>query len=94
MTNKPLWELTFSKEARKDLKKLDKPIQKRLISYLKERVMTLEDPRTLGKSLGHEMSHIWRYRVGDYRILCEIIDQTLCIEVVQAGHRKEIYDIH
>ena len=94
MTTKAIWELTFSKDARKDLKKLDKGIQKRLINYLKTRILTLEDPRQLGKSLAHNMNHIWRYRVGDYRILCEIIDQKLIVDVVQTGHRKVIYDAH
>ncbi|NRA89525.1 MAG: type II toxin-antitoxin system RelE/ParE family toxin [Simkaniaceae bacterium] len=90
--SKTKWTLQFSKDALKDLKKLDKGVSKRILTYLKERVLPLEDPRTLGKPLGHNLSHIWRYRVANYRILCELHDKTLVIEVVETGHRKDVYD--
>lgn len=94
MKNDPIWTLTFSEAALKDLKKMDAVTQRRIIEYMKKRVISLKDPRQLGKPLGHNRSNIWRYRVGDYRILCEIQDSILTVEVVHTGHRKEIYKIH
>ena len=88
------WKIEFSKEALYDLKKLDKFTQKRIIKYLTDKVATQEDPRKLGRPLGNKLKHLWRYKVAkDYRVLCKILDDTLTILIVAAGHRKDVYRI-
>lgn len=86
------WKIKFSESAKKDLQKLDKPISKRIIKWLEERILSGVDPRLWGNQLkGNELGDMWRYRVGDYRILCLIKDNIVTIEVVSIGHRREIY---
>lgn len=87
------WKIEFDESVLNDLKKLGKPAQKKIISYLKDRIANLEDPRTSGKPLrGASYRGIWRYRVENYRILCRIEDAKLTILVVAAGHRSKVYD--
>jgi mRNA interferase RelE/StbE len=86
------WRIEFEAGALKDLKKLDPPVAKRLISYLSGRVAKLDNPRSIGAALqGSKLGELWRYRVGDYRIICEIRDKELVILAVSIGHRGEIY---
>jgi len=80
-------------EAEKQLAKLDKYIQKRIKKYMDE-VAKLEDPRSRGKRLLSNLSGLWRYRVGDFRIICQIKDAQLVVTVVRIGDRKEIYKIY
>ncbi len=78
--------------AKKDLAALDKPVAKRIVTFLQERVASLEDPRSIRQALkGSKLGESWKYRVGDYRILCEIQDQKLIVLVLRIGHRREIY---
>ena len=91
MTNH-LWTLEFSDEALRQLKKLDKQISAKIVAFVKECISGLKDPRTLGKPLAGNLATYWRYRVGDYRVVCQINDQQILITVVKIGHRKEIYD--
>lgn len=86
-------KIIFSSEAEKQITKLDKPIQKRIVEYLAE-VSKLDNPKTRGKALVGNLAGLWRYRACDYRILCKIKDSELIIFVVEVGHRKEIYDIN
>ena len=87
------WKIDFDVKALHDLEKLGKPAQKKIISYLKERIANLADPRTSGKPLtGASCRGIWRYRVENYRILCKIEDAKLTVLVVAVGHRSKIYD--
>lgn len=83
--------VVFTDNAEKQFLKLDKPIQKQIQKFILK-LQNLENPRERGKSLVGNLIGFWRYRVGDYRILCRIIDQELIISVVEIGHRKEIYD--
>jgi len=84
------WTIEFDPAAKKELAKLDKPIAKRILAYLKERVS--EDPRMLGAALrGPKLGEFWKYRVGDYRIICRIEDGRLCVLVVRIGSRREVY---
>ena len=83
--------VSFSGKALKQLSKLDSSIQKRIIDFLTE-ISQLSDPRSRGKLLVGNLRGIWRYRVGVYRILCQIKDKELCIFVVEVGHRREIYE--
>ncbi|WP_288724553.1 type II toxin-antitoxin system RelE/ParE family toxin [uncultured Treponema sp.] len=83
--------LIYSDLALKQLKKMDKPVSKRIVDYMDD-VARLENPRERGKMLVGNLLGFWRYRVGDYRVLCKIRDQELIISVVDVGHRKEVYD--
>ena len=74
------WQLTYSSEAQRDLNALDRSVAKRLIAYLTERILPLEDPRSVGKALaGSRLGNYWRYRCGNYRIIVDIIDRDLII---------------
>jgi len=86
------WTINFSEIALKQLKNLDKQITKRIIDYLEKRVSTVKDPKKQGKALVYNKTGLWRYRVGDYRIICHINDETITILVLEIGHRKNIYD--
>ena len=87
MTN---WKIKWEVSAIKKLKKLDNQIEKRIISYLKK--VVLGDPRKLGKQLLGDKSSFWRYRMGEYRIICRIVDDEFVVLIVSVGHRKEIYN--
>ena len=81
----------YSKKAQKQFKKLDSTIQKRIKAYTQELQM-LENPRDRGKALVGNFSGFWRYRVGDYRIVCEIIENELIIYAIDIAHRSRVYD--
>ncbi|QNT77551.1 type II toxin-antitoxin system RelE family toxin [Entomobacter blattae] len=83
-----MWEIRFSETASKEFSKLDKPVAKRLMNFLEERVVTLEDPRNLGKALRGHLGELWSYRVGDFRIIADIQDKKLCILILKTGHRR------
>jgi mRNA interferase RelE/StbE len=86
------WRIEFTPAAEKTLSKLGAEIQKRIVRFLRERVANAEDPRSTGKALvGSRLSGLWRYRIGDCRILCRIEDEKICIVVVKIGHRREVY---
>ncbi len=83
--------IEFKERVRKELKKMSPDIRNMILSYLND-IASLENPRSRGRSLTANYSGYWRYRIGDYRIICEIIDAKLVIEVVKVGHRRDIYD--
>jgi mRNA interferase RelE/StbE len=85
------YSVILTGDVRKQLKKLDKSVARRIIGYLAE-VGTLDDPRSRGKGLVGDRAGVWRYRVGDYRVLCEIQDVELVILTVEVGHRNSVYD--
>ena len=82
--------IEYTETARKQLKKLDKTMQKRILDYMDE-VGQLENPRSRGKALVENMRGLWRYRVGDYRVICETQDSKIIISVLKIRHRKNIY---
>ena len=84
------WRIEFEKEARVSLEKLDKSVRQQIEKYL-DRLLTLSDPRQRGKALTGTRSGQWRYRAGDYRIICEIRDEVLVVLVLEIGHRSNIY---
>lgn len=86
------WDYKISERALKQLRKLDRQSAARVLTYLDERIAGAEDPRQWGKQLKGELNGIWRYRVGDYRILCQLQDTVLVVLVVEVGHRKRIYE--
>ena len=81
----------YLEKARKQIFKLDNVAKRRILDYMDD-VARLENPRERGKMLIGNMLGLWRYRVGDYRILCKIRDEELIITVVEVGHRREVYD--
>jgi len=86
------WNLSYSSEAVRQLRQLDQSTTRRLIKYLEERVLALDDPRRAGKALrGSKWEDCWRYRCGDYRIIVRIIDRDLVVMVLRIGHRKNVY---
>jgi mRNA interferase RelE/StbE len=85
------WQIDYTSTALKQLGKLDKPAAKRIIDFMDERIAALQDPRDTGKALmGAMLGAYWRYRVGDYRVVCDIQDHALCILVIEVGNRKDV----
>ena len=84
------WTLEFARSALNDLRSLDRPTQQRIRTFLEEGVVTLQDPRSLGKPLKGELCEYWRYRVGNYRVICELQDERIVVLVLRIGHRKAI----
>ena len=77
--------------AAKQFSKLDKPVKERIISFLENRLATMDNPTQTGKALQDTLSEYWAYRVGSYRILTKHQDDQLLILIVEIGHRKEVY---
>jgi len=76
----------------RELDKLDAPVRKRILIFLNDRVARLEDPRSIGQALrGSRLGEFWKYRVGDYRLICKIEDDRSLVLVLRLGHRREIY---
>jgi mRNA interferase RelE/StbE len=86
------WQIEFDPDALKELKQLDRPIQSRLIAFLRDRLAPLDDPRSIGEALsGARLGSYWKYRVGDWRIVCDIQDQRVIVRVLRLGNRREVY---
>ncbi|CAN7230643.1 type II toxin-antitoxin system RelE/ParE family toxin [Rhizobium sp. LjRoot30] len=86
------WTIDFDDKAIKNLQKIGKTEATRIRDFLHTRIKPIDNPRQLGRALeGQKFNHLWRYRVGDYRIICDIQDQKLVVLVVEIGHRREIY---
>lgn len=87
-----IWKVEFDDRARKELRKLNSQAQDRILKWLRKNLATDEDPRRMGKSLKGRMKGLWRYRVGDYRIISQIQDESILILVVRIGQREDIYE--
>lgn len=85
------WSIEFTLTAEKQLKKLDKKWQSLILDYLEDDIAALDDPRSRGKALVGDKKGLWRYRIGDYRAICQIEDDNMIIIAVALGHRKNIY---
>jgi len=86
------WTISYTATARKQLRQLDRPIARRILDFMDERIAAQADPRSTGQPLkGPLLGAYWRYRVGDYRIICDIQDVALCVLVVEIGNRREVY---
>ena len=86
------WKISFYPDAEKDLARLDRTVQRRITQYLLTRVATAQDPGDLGKPLTGTLAGLWRYDVGDYRIVCRIRHELILVLVLAVGHRKDIYE--
>lgn len=86
------WKIRLDEKAEKQLDKLDRHIAERILAFLNKRLAPLDDPRSIGSDLkGSRLGEFWRYRVGDYRIVCRIENEELLVLVVRIGHRRDIY---
>ncbi len=86
------WSVLFDDRARRELRKLSDETQRTILRYLRERIAASEDPRQFGKPLRRTLAGLWRYRVGDYRLICRLEDDRLIVLVLRLGHRREIYE--
>ncbi len=87
-----VWKIKFERSAERELSKLDPQTAKRILIFLHGRIAKLEDPRSIGEALkGSKLGEFWKYRVGDYRVIANIEDGSLCILVVRIGNRREVY---
>lgn len=84
------WSVRLKTGAAKAINKLDKPVRDRIKAFL-DQLVRQDNPRISGKALQGKLSAYWRYRVGDYRLICQIQDDELIVLVVELGHRKDIY---
>lgn len=86
----PRWRVETTEQFDRDFKKLDRAIQRRVMVYLEE-VEKLDDPCQRGRGLTANHTGVWRYRVGDHRILAQIIDNSLTVLALNVDHRKDVY---
>ena len=86
-----VWTIDYTDTAKTQLRKLDKQTAKRILDFMDERVGGRDDPRSTCKALTGPLGGLWRYRVGDFRVICDIQDGALRILVVQLGNRREVY---
>jgi len=86
------WKIEWDDAAAKELRKLDKQAQKDILRYFRDRIATEDDPRRFGKQLSRELTGLWRYRVHNYRMICNIEDNSLVVLVLRVAHRKEVYE--
>jgi mRNA interferase RelE/StbE len=86
------WHVEFDARAAHELRKLDRAVQQLILRYLRVRIATADDPRRFGRALTGDLKGLWRYRVGDYRIVAKIEDDRLIVLIVTVGHRREVYD--
>ena len=84
------WTVEFDDAAIKELRKLDRQVQQDILRYFRERTATDEDPRRFGKPLSLDMAGLWRYRVRNYRMICNIEDDKLVVLVLHDRHRKDV----
>ena len=92
MSQARVWRVEFDPDAARDLRKLGAVAERAILRYLRQRIATAADPRRFGKPLTGDMKGLWRYRVGDYRIVASIEAGRFVVLVVTVGHRRQVYD--
>jgi mRNA interferase RelE/StbE len=86
------WKIELSAQADRELGKLDPEQRKRILKFLRDRLASLDNPRSIGQALhGSELGEFWKYRVGDCRLVCKIEDDRLLVIVLRISHRREVY---
>ena len=85
------WRIEIARTAEKQILKLAGPAQKSIQQFLRERLAPADNPRQWGRALQGEKRGLWRYRVGDYRLICDIQDERITVLVLEVGHRKDVY---
>lgn len=86
------FRIVFTERAKKQLKKLDKYTASLIIGWLEKNIEGCENLRIHGKALVENKSGQWRYRIGDYRVICEVKDNEIIVLVLEIGHRRDIYN--
>ena len=89
-----MWEIEYSEKAAQELLRIDREAARRIKRYLDERIATDDDPRRFGEGLTGNMSGLWKYRIGDFRVIAEIQDERLIVLVIRVGHRSKVYGAH
>ena len=84
------WTIEYAETAKKQLRKLDRAAARRIVDFMDERVARSDDPRGIGKALKGPLGDLWRYRVGDFRVICDIQDKVLTVLVLRIGNRREV----
>ena len=85
------WKIEISETAQKQLKKIDKYWQRAILDYLENEIVLLVEPRQRGKALVGDKKGLWRYRIGDFRVICQMLDTELVILTLAIAHQKEVY---
>ena len=85
------YKVLFTERALKQFKKLDINVSSLIFGWIEKNIEGSSNPRMFGKALTGNKTGQWRYRIGDYRLLCEIRDKEIVVLVLEVGHRKEIY---
>jgi len=85
------WRIEIARTAQKQIQKLNRTSQESIVRFLRERVQPADSPRQWGKPLQGDKQGLWRYRVGDYRLICDIQDERITVLVLRVGHRKDVY---
>jgi mRNA interferase RelE/StbE len=85
------WTIEIARTAEKQIKKLDRQAQESIVRFLRDRLQPSANPRQWGKPLQGDKGGLWRYRVGDYRLVCAIQDERITVLVLRVGHRKNVY---
>jgi mRNA interferase RelE/StbE len=86
-----IWHIEISRTAEKQIIKLDRNAQRAVQRFLRERLSVSDNPREWGKPLRGEKKGLWRYRVGDYRLICDIQDERITVLILEVEHRKDVY---
>lgn len=87
------WTVEWDDRARKELRKLDSSVQRKILEYLRTRIEGSKNPRVFGQSLSDDKQGLWRYRIENYRLICKLEDDKFIVFVVGVGHRREVYEI-
>lgn len=85
------WTVKFHEHADDQFQRLDKAVQRRIIKFIEKRLVVSENPRRIGEPLTGPLKTFWKYRVGDYRLVCDVQDGAITILVVKVGHRSSVY---
>jgi len=85
------WTIEWDDRARRELRRLDRQVQRDILRYFSKHIASDQDPRRFGKPLRHELQGLWRYRIGNYRAICHIENDRLVVLVLALGHRRQVY---
>lgn len=89
-----MWKIEYDEKAARELTKLDGQTAKRIKKYLDERIATDNDPRRFGEGLMENLAGLWKYRIGDFRVIAEIQEHKVVVLIIRIGHRSKVYGGH
>lgn len=87
------WKIEFDEKAQAELLRLDKQVQRRIVDFIENRLIPRDNPKSLGDPLKGGLGGLWRYRIGDYRLICKIENELLTVVALSVGHRREVYKV-